>query len=162
MPTPIEICAVCSLGKFGRIGHKGCSLTFTAELPEGRSIQDMAEGGVCAHPDDYFKHAEKMPPRLAAKSEPPSPVPRDQWPRWVNAVVAVSNETDKGVGDTIHRVAGLIGEAFIASLKLVGMNCGCERRRDELNIQYPYETRNYQHIGVPKAMICFWQNSHQE
>lgn len=47
-------------------------------------------------------------------------------------------EQDRGVGDTIERKLGAMGVAFKATLKALGVPCGCDKRRDEFNVLYPY------------------------
>ena len=60
------------------------------------------------------------------------------WPLWAVAVRKLASEADRGVGDTIHRLLGSGGEAFKATMKALGVPCGCDRRRDDWNSQYPY------------------------
>ena len=140
MPSPIEICAACPFRQFTNVGVLACSLTITTEMPAGTTIQEMAASGVCAHPHDFFKNGQTMPKcEPTAVAAPITPTPGDKWPAWVKAVEKLRDESDAGIGDTIHRQLGLLGEAYIVSLSLLGMNCGCERRRADLNIQYPYE-----------------------
>lgn len=80
-----------------------------------------------------------MPPRPAAKSEPPSPVPRDQWPLWASEVARWRGGDDIGVGDTFHVIAVTTGAALaVAALSKLGLPCNCAERRQEWNTRYPY------------------------
>lgn len=76
------------------------------------------------------------PPRPPAP--PPEPVPSDKWPSWANWVAGQKAEPDRGVGDTIERMLGIGGKIFQASMKLIGVPCGCNARKAEWNIKYPY------------------------
>lgn len=72
------------------------------------------------------------------KPDPILPVPRDEWPAWVNFVAKLATEGDGGVGDTIHRQLGIVGEAFKETLTALGVPCGCDKRRAEWNAKFPY------------------------
>ena len=61
------------------------------------------------------------------------------WPFWAVAVRKLASEDDKGVGDTIRRLTGLPGVAFKATMKALGVPCGCDSRRDDWNTQYRYD-----------------------
>lgn len=67
-------------------------------------------------------------------------IPRDKWPLWTKAVHALSNEADKGIGDTIARIIGPIGgDAFKAwHLKIFKRKCRCHWRQAMLNQLFPY------------------------
>lgn len=69
---------------------------------------------------------------------PPEPVPVDKWPSWANWVSGQKADPDKGVGDTVKRKLGIGGKIFQASMKLIGVPCGCNARKAEWNIKYPY------------------------
>jgi hypothetical protein len=72
------------------------------------------------------------------------PIPRDQWPLWASGVARWQEPGDAGVGDTIHRKLGLLGEIFKGTLKAMGVPCGCDGRRADWNVMYPYDlTRDY-------------------
>jgi hypothetical protein len=68
----------------------------------------------------------------------PVAIPREQWPTWAKAVTPWAEPEDIGVGDTIHRKLGVLGEVFKATLKTLGVPCGCDQRQEEWNILYPY------------------------
>ena len=65
-------------------------------------------------------------------------VPRERWPIWANAIALWKAEEDKGIGDTVSRSLGTAGEVFKTVLKRLGINCGCDDRRDEWNALFPY------------------------
>jgi len=65
------------------------------------------------------------------------PVPRAEWPLWANAIAKLATDADIGVGDIVDRELGRLGVAFKATMKAIGVPCGCNRRRDEWNVMYP-------------------------
>lgn len=73
--------------------------------------------------------------------EPVKPVPRDQWPAWVNGVAKLAKEGEGGVGDTLARLfdTAKVGTAYKALRKALGMPCSCEKDAARLSILYPYE-----------------------
>jgi hypothetical protein len=62
----------------------------------------------------------------------------DAWPAWANAIAAMRNGNDAGVGDTIHRLLGTAGTIFKSVLKSVGAPCACDVRRADWNAMYNY------------------------
>jgi hypothetical protein len=66
------------------------------------------------------------------------PIPRSEWPIWVNAIALWHDDSDAGIGDTVRRCLGKFGEMFKAILKKLGVECGCDARRNEWNKLYPY------------------------
>jgi hypothetical protein len=80
---------------------------------------------------------------LPAKSL--APVPEADWPAWAKAVATFRGSTDAGVrdvgvGDTVARKLGVLGEAFKAMMRALGAPCGCEARAERMNRAYPYPT----------------------
>lgn len=76
----------------------------------------------------------------ASRPSKAKPVPRDQWPRWANALARFGKPHDIGVGDTIARIAARFGgELFKAWSKSLGVPCGCTERQHTYNALYPYE-----------------------
>lgn len=70
----------------------------------------------------------------------PQPSPPKRWPLWATLVRVCKFETDKGVGDTIHRIASEIGaERFKTWAEQCGIPCGCTERQAKWNELYPYE-----------------------
>ena len=60
-------------------------------------------------------------------------------PFWVAQVSRLRKADDKGVGDTVQRVARWFGgELFKTFAAKIGMPCGCTQRQDEWNKLYPY------------------------
>ena len=66
------------------------------------------------------------------------PVPRAEWPLWANAVAKLATDADKGVGSTVDRLLGVGGKAYKATMKAMGVPCGCNRRKDEWDVMYGY------------------------
>lgn len=61
----------------------------------------------------------------------------------VSMVMRYRVEGEKGVGDTVERLINTIGsrplKRFKASLEKLGINCGCQNRKEWLNKRYPYD-----------------------
>jgi hypothetical protein len=83
-------------------------------------------------------------PRPPGKLPTISPVDRmrydvKRWPRWAKALRYFSNDTDKGVGDTVERIARKVGgEEFKRWTKRLGIPCDCCGRQARWNQSYPY------------------------
>jgi len=77
------------------------------------------------------------PPRLTRSFSRPVEVPRENWPAAVNALAMLAKPQDRGIGDVIARNLGFVGEAFKAAAKRLGVDCGCDARRDRFNVMYP-------------------------
>lgn len=89
----------------------------------------------CTH-EGYRRQWNGLPP------QPEAPVPYEQWPAWVKAMVKWKQEGEAGAGDTAHRLLESMGvdwfwKTFV--VKLLG-SCKCEQRRRALNQRYPYST----------------------
>ena len=67
------------------------------------------------------------------------PIPRNEWPWWVQALATQATPADKGLGDVVARLIGPENsEAFKAwHLKIFKRPCGCTGRQAALNIKYP-------------------------
>lgn len=63
----------------------------------------------------------------------------DRWPRWAKGVAQFKSKEDNGVGDTVHRMLGAVGEIFEATMRKIGVPCKCPERREEWNKRYPYK-----------------------
>lgn len=62
------------------------------------------------------------------------------WPLLIRGIARQRIESDKGVGDTIHRILSKMGGSqFEWVMKRLGINCGCGDRQEWLNRVYPYE-----------------------
>jgi hypothetical protein len=58
------------------------------------------------------------------------------WVRWVKLL---RKPEDRGVGDTVARIAAKFGgERFKAFSKRIGIPCGCTERQAAWNEQWPY------------------------
>ena len=66
------------------------------------------------------------------------PVPRDKWPLWAAAISKLATDADKGVGSTVDRLLGAGGKAYKATLKALGVPCGCAKRKAEWDVMYRY------------------------
>ena len=51
------------------------------------------------------------------------------------------NETSKGLGDSVAKVANAIGADKIAAAwsNTTGKDCGCKKRQEALNKMFPYD-----------------------
>lgn len=83
---------------------------------------------------------------LSPKPEPIKPAPRDKWPIVVRAVARLRVDADKGLGDTIARIADKVGGNTLADWyeRITGENCGCADRHSKLNAKYPYPAKERQ------------------
>ena len=83
----------------------------------------------------YRKAGDCAPP-----TAPVQPVPIESWPMAARVVRMMRNASDKGVGDTLERIAAIMGAAWVAERyeALTGRSCGCNSRRDKANALYPY------------------------
>jgi hypothetical protein len=79
-------------------------------------------------------------PRARAKRTPLSSVPREKWPLVVRVLTKLGHPDDRGVGDTVARLAGVAGGEVVKRWykKIVGRDCGCTDRQAKLNALYPY------------------------
>lgn len=97
----------------------------------GANVIDNSAAGFC--PKGYFNA-----PDSAFRPQPILPVPRDKWPTWAAKVAEYAAPGDLGVGSTISRELGTAGRLVKATLKALGVPCGCDRREAEFNLRYPY------------------------
>ncbi|MBC7783543.1 MAG: hypothetical protein H7144_06865 [Burkholderiales bacterium] len=68
------------------------------------------------------------------------PVPAAEWPAWALSVADMRDVPDAGVGDTVHRMLGELGVIAKATLKSIGVPCGCDKRQTLWNARYPYNS----------------------
>lgn len=62
------------------------------------------------------------------------------WPLIVRGISRRRISSDKGVGDTVHRILSKMGGTqFEWVMKRLGIDCGCGSRQEWLNAVYPYE-----------------------
>jgi hypothetical protein len=72
-----------------------------------------------------------VPNAYQPKEVPPPP------PIFIRLLMQRRVPGDKGLGDTVHRLAEKHGQKWLESLcGKLGM--GCERRREAMNLKYPY------------------------
>lgn len=85
------------------------------------------------------ERVESVPLTIAATSKAAltKPVPRAEWPMWANAIAKLATDADKGVGDIVDRELGRLGVAFKATMKAIGVPCGCNARKVEWNAKFP-------------------------
>lgn len=78
------------------------------------------------------RHAELSLPKYV-------PLPRAEWPIYARVVAQFRSDEDKGIGDTLARRLGGVGETFKKAFKTItGKDCGCGDRQRKLNHMYPY------------------------
>jgi len=59
--------------------------------------------------------------------------------KWLYFIRMLRKPEDKGVGDTVQRIAAKFGgERFKAFSARIGIPCGCTQRQEEWNKLYPY------------------------
>lgn len=58
---------------------------------------------------------------------------------WIRFIKLIRKPEDKGVGDTVARIAAKFGgDRFKAFSKRIGIPCGCTQRQAEWNRLWPY------------------------
>ena len=61
-------------------------------------------------------------------------------PFWLTAIRRLAKPTDRGVGDTVQRIASWLGgELFKRFSAKLGIPCGCTQRQAEWNARWPYD-----------------------
>lgn len=64
---------------------------------------------------------------------------RSGWPMWATMVAVARTTEDRGVGDTVKRIASIVGaERFEQIAANLGMPCHCTKRQSKWNKMYPY------------------------
>lgn len=114
------------------------------DLTGGRAWRESLRNAAWTLPDNDPDFAcphgaawgESTAPPVERK--PVEPVHPDQWPAWANAIAAMRAPNDTGVGSTVERELGRAGTVFKATLKALGVPCGCGRRKAEWDAKYPY------------------------
>lgn len=62
-------------------------------------------------------------------------------PLWLLGITWLRTKEDTGVGDTVERALSYMGgDQFKWMMNRLGINCGCEDRKQYLNRVYPYES----------------------
>lgn len=84
-------------------------------------------------------HAHEDAACLKSKALTPKVIdPQSKWPKWAKAVAVLRSDRDEGVGDTVEGLLGAIGRGGKLVLQMLGVPCGCDRRKGEWNESYPY------------------------
>jgi hypothetical protein len=67
------------------------------------------------------------------------PIPFEQWPLAYQKLIEWAEPGDIGIGDIIERkIAQIGGTEFKKRFKgIFGRDCGCEARKEKLNLLYP-------------------------
>lgn len=75
------------------------------------------------------------------QSPPTPPRPIHEWPLAARAIAALRDDSDKGLGDTIHRHLQRFGADAMTKLyrRVMGRDCGCGDRQAKLNRMFPYD-----------------------
>ena len=61
------------------------------------------------------------------------------WPHWAKLVKRLRHDGERGVGDTVQRIAAKFGgEKFKLWAGSMGIPCGCTERQAKWNRLYPY------------------------
>jgi hypothetical protein len=116
---------------------------YVDDVLAGATLIDEAGDAYTVTPEHWAAMVAKYRTKTltATPPAPVQPVPRSSWP--VAAVLAsmARKQGDKGVGDTIARLAQTLGAAWMAKefTALTGVKCGCGDRRRFLNERYPYD-----------------------
>ncbi len=129
MPRPAEYLSELQAAA---IRHDAHSMTFNLGDPKYQAIQNKyrVKGQVTGI-------AARSPAATNHKTGTPVADPKDQssWPVLARVAAKMAKPEDKGVGDTVQRLAALVGgEQF----KALVPNCGCSDRQKWLNEKYPY------------------------
>mgnify|MGYP006921417920 CR=1 FL=1 len=94
--------------------------------------------GICKRCDQYTDSGNaRVPLTLSATRKQVQPVPRAEWPLWAIAISKLATDADSGIGDVVDRELGRLGVAFKATMKALGVPCGCNARRSEWNAKFP-------------------------
>lgn len=101
---------------------------------------DLIEVGVaigappeaCPSRAQILAYMKSSPQPDAARSD-------SEWPLIVRLLALRKREGEAGLGDTVHRLAEALGGVWMTRmLHRIGVECGCQARREALNARYPY------------------------
>ena len=82
----------------------------------------------------------KSGPIPAPPVENKQPRPVSDWPFWARLVARRKRAGEKGVGDTVQRLASRLGgEGYKRLRKRLGIPCHCPQRQAALNAEFPYD-----------------------
>ena len=114
---------------------------YVADVLSGATLVDEAND-LYECTDEHWAAmvAKYRKPNEEAAPAPIQPIPYEDWPMAARVVRMMRNASDKGVGDTLERIAARMGAAWVAERyeALTGRSCGCNSRRDKANALYPY------------------------
>lgn len=85
-------------------------------------------------------NALSAPRTLSGGENVVSAVPRDQWPLAAKGMALLRTPEDRGVGDTVARLARIAGGESLAAAyrRITGRDCHCAQRAERLNQMFPY------------------------
>lgn len=118
-----------------------CTLYNTTEcVRENRTPKQPRRPGVstCAKCSAFTDSGSPRVPLTIAATVKVQPVPRDKWPLWAAAISKLATDADKGVGSTVDRLLGVGGKAYKATMRAMGVPCGCAKRKAEWDVMYRY------------------------
>ena len=80
-----------------------------------------------------------VPQKITNSSNAPILVPKRSWPLILLPMKLLAKPEDKGLGDIVERTIGPVGgNAYKIWYKATfGKECGCTKRKDNLNLRYP-------------------------
>jgi hypothetical protein len=148
MPHNNAICMFCENRRRTSPSRVECSVELVGltidRVPVGKGVNivERGERGEC--PIGKIKYPNKDNPdalKPGPSPEPPKPIPRGEWPWYVNLIAFKAAPEDVGAGDTVYRLIGSENsENFqVAFKETFGIDCGCDVRRGDWNVKYPYE-----------------------
>ena len=103
----------------------------------------------CEHNTDRAWHEKQVQVMLTVGAPPIRPsiapqtpvaaIPRAEWPMWAKGLAVLAKPEDKGIGDTVERLAKVAGaKSLVEFAKDKGLpDCGCADRKARWNQQYP-------------------------
>lgn len=90
-----------------------------------------------------FKLPLKVLPNLPEpQARPaPEPMPRQQWPWYIQLLADQAMSADSGIGDVVERELGEAGIRYKAAMAAAGVPCGCDDRKAWLNARFPLKAQ---------------------
>ena len=107
-------------------------------------VKTLRRHGRTEAADDAEKRAPVPSPTVPRENKPRNPprplvpIPRENWPAWAKATAIFQKPDHVGIGDTVHYLTGKPGVYYKALRSWLAWPCGCDRRRDEWNVVYPF------------------------
>lgn len=114
---------------------------------------DASRKCICVKSRDSIKYKtaaaqQRCPIGRWVESKGIDPIPRSIWPIEINAAAVFATAADRGVGDTLHRLANKLPGKLLSLGKEIKKwwngtkGCQCEADRERLNALYPYKDAN--------------------